>query len=72
MDEVDIAQAFVARWDRQALEQHLACMPKGESARECEECGEDIPAARRLAARGCTRCLSCQERHERIVRGGRG
>ena len=30
------------------------------SAVFCEDCGDDIPAARRLAAPGCTRCIDCQ------------
>ncbi|MBB4867353.1 phage/conjugal plasmid C-4 type zinc finger TraR family protein [Pseudomonas nitritireducens] len=30
------------------------------SAEFCEDCGDDIPPARRLAAPGCTRCIDCQ------------
>ncbi|WEJ72825.1 TraR/DksA C4-type zinc finger protein [Pseudomonas sp. PSE14] len=30
------------------------------SAESCEDCGDDIPPARRLAAPGCTRCIDCQ------------
>ncbi|MCP8463081.1 TraR/DksA C4-type zinc finger protein [Pseudomonas sp. ZM23] len=30
------------------------------SAEFCEDCGDDIPSARRLAAPGCTRCIDCQ------------
>lgn len=29
-------------------------------ARYCEDCGEEIPAARRAAVPGCTRCIGCQ------------
>lgn len=35
------------------------------SAHECEECGEPIPEARRLAAVGCRCCLNCQQEIER-------
>ncbi|MEM8142021.1 TraR/DksA C4-type zinc finger protein [Morganella morganii] len=36
-----------------------------ESAEDCEDCGEPIPQARRRAAPGCSRCIDCQDRHER-------
>lgn len=36
----------------------------GESASECEECGADIPEARRKAVPGVHRCVSCQEAHD--------
>ncbi|MCF8094455.1 MAG: TraR/DksA family transcriptional regulator [Desulfobacteraceae bacterium] len=32
---------------------------------ECADCGEDIPEARRCAVPGCTRCVACQEAHEK-------
>ena len=35
-------------------------LPSGESLRRCEECGEEIPQARRDALPGVRRCLSCQ------------
>ena len=35
-----------------------------ESYTHCEDCGEPIPEARRSAAPGCTRCISCQQRAE--------
>jgi len=39
----------------------------GPSLEECEECGEPIPEARRLAITGCTTCILCQTRLERRV-----
>lgn len=30
------------------------------SATHCEECGENLPDARRKAYPGCTMCVSCQ------------
>jgi phage/conjugal plasmid C-4 type zinc finger TraR family protein len=41
---------------------------RDESADECEECGNEIPLARRLALRGVFRCIACQEEHERTYR----
>lgn len=71
MDEADIAQRNQEVLDRIALEQHLAGLPTGEAAEECEDCGKPIPEGRRLAAPGCTRCIGCQERVEREKRGSR-
>ncbi|MHA5551344.1 TraR/DksA C4-type zinc finger protein [Pseudomonas aeruginosa] len=39
------------------------------SALWCEDCGEQIPEARRQAAPGCECCISCQELRERTPRG---
>lgn len=36
-----------------------------ESAKECEDCGEEIPQARRLAVPGCQKCVFCKEKAER-------
>ena len=35
------------------------------SAEECEECGDEIPLARRQAVPGCQLCVFCQEKYER-------
>lgn len=34
--------------------------PRGESAEECDECGEPIPERRRLALPGVRTCVACQ------------
>ena len=31
----------------------------------CEECGDEIPEARRVAILGCTLCIFCKEKQER-------
>ncbi|MEQ8262201.1 DksA/TraR family C4-type zinc finger protein [Pseudohaliea sp.] len=36
-------------------------LPRGESARECDECGAKIPEARRRAVPGVRLCVACQE-----------
>lgn len=41
-----------------------------DSATECEDCGDDIPMARRIAIPGCQRCVLCQQMAEK--RGARG
>jgi phage/conjugal plasmid C-4 type zinc finger TraR family protein len=69
MDEADIAQRNQEHLEQVALRMKLESMPRGMAASECEECGDAIPQARRNAAPGCTRCLPCQERHERRLKG---
>jgi phage/conjugal plasmid C-4 type zinc finger TraR family protein len=46
-------------------------MPTGDSARECDDCGEPIPKRRREALHGVRTCVQCQsERDSRPVPGG--
>ncbi|EED34077.1 transcriptional regulator, TraR/DksA family [Luminiphilus syltensis NOR5-1B] len=40
-------------------------LPTGESASECQDCNRPIPEARRQAIPGVTRCVQCQEAHDR-------
>lgn len=35
-------------------------LAQGEGLSHCEECGEEIPAARRRALPGVRRCVACQ------------
>jgi len=35
-------------------------LPKGEGLTHCEDCGEEIPQARRQAVPGVRRCIACQ------------
>lgn len=45
-----------------------ARLPTGPGAKECDECGEDIPEARRKALPGARTCVACQSgRDSRIV-----
>lgn len=44
-----------------AVEQARSRLPKGESLTHCEECGETIAEARRLAVPGVRRCIECQQ-----------
>ncbi len=37
-----------------------ARLPAGEGLTECEECGEQIPQARRRALPGARTCVACQ------------
>jgi phage/conjugal plasmid C-4 type zinc finger TraR family protein len=42
-----------------------ARMPSGESAEECDDCGEPIPERRRAALPGVRTCVGCQGERDR-------
>jgi phage/conjugal plasmid C-4 type zinc finger TraR family protein len=42
-----------------------ARMPSGESAEECETCGEPIPPKRRAALPGVRTCVTCRSERDR-------
>ena len=44
-----------------------ALMPQGESAEDCDECGEPIPKKRRAALPGVRTCVACQSLRDRDV-----
>jgi phage/conjugal plasmid C-4 type zinc finger TraR family protein len=52
----------------QARRAGLAGKTAADSAESCEDCGEPIPRARRLAVPGCLLCVDCQAAHERAHR----
>lgn len=43
-----------------AVESARSRLPSGESLKHCEECGAEIPEARRNALPGVRRCVTCQ------------
>jgi phage/conjugal plasmid C-4 type zinc finger TraR family protein len=44
-----------------AVERARSNLPSGESLTHCEECGDDIPEARRQAIAGVRLCVSFQQ-----------
>ena len=44
-----------------------ARMPLGESADECDDCGEPIPTKRRDALPGVRTCVGCQSQRDTAV-----
>ena len=44
-----------------------ALMPHGETAEDCDECGEPIPKKRRAALPGVRTCVACQSVRDRDV-----
>ena len=47
-----------------AVRRRMQTQALQESAVECEECGDEIPQARRLLVPGVQMCVYCQERYE--------
>ena len=45
-----------------------ALTPVGESAAECDDCGETIPKKRREALPGVRTCIACQSERDKTVR----
>lgn len=43
-------------------------MPRGDSARFCDVCGEEIPEKRRQALPGVRTCVACQSERDAAVR----
>ena len=54
-DQIDDTVADAVLRARAALERAA-----GEGARQCDDCGEPIPPARRLALPGSRTCVACQ------------
>lgn len=64
MDEryLEMAEAVQQERPQHAIDNRVVY--QGESATECDSCGDDIPEARRQAVPGCRFCLECQSRQE--------
>lgn len=59
-DDLDRAQEINEQLLGDAIAAQQRAMPRGESLAECEDCGEEIPEARRQAMPGCRKCIDCQ------------
>ena len=56
---------------KDAIELARLNLPSGDSARECDDCGDPIPKRRREAMPGVRTCVACQaERDSQPVPGG--
>jgi phage/conjugal plasmid C-4 type zinc finger TraR family protein len=49
-----------------AVELARSRLPKGESLANCEECGNDIPVARREAIAGVRLCIGCRQELDQL------
>ncbi|MBE7211129.1 MAG: DksA/TraR family C4-type zinc finger protein [Gluconacetobacter diazotrophicus] len=59
-DQIDDSIADEVRRARQSL-------PQGDGQAFCDECGEEIPAARRRALPGARTCVACQSERDRAT-----
>lgn len=50
-----------------AVQSARSRLPHGEGTKDCVECGEEIPARRRQALPGVSRCIACQSENDRQV-----
>jgi len=57
---IDNASTAEEDFNKLSLANQLARQPTFESYHECEDCGDEIPEARRRFSKGITRCVSCQ------------
>lgn len=69
-DEIDRAQANDELFREQAIQEHFNRGIRNSlngTATKCEDCETEIPAARRKAMPGCTRCVGCQHQYELLI-----
>ena len=63
-DMFDRAQELEEAQRERAIQAQAMRMGAGASLMQCQDCGEDIPQARRRAVAGCRRCIGCQSAME--------
>lgn len=61
-DLTDLSQEQEAEFNANALAEHFRNRPViTDSRTHCIDCETEIPINRRLAVKGCDRCINCQE-----------
>lgn len=65
IEENEMGQLHALHLNENAIAAVRKNIRTGPSLEECEDCGEPIPEARRLAISGCTTCVDCQELREK-------
>lgn len=67
MKEDELAQAIeLAEYEET---QRRAIQPQKPALSHCQDCGDEIPQARRKI-KGVTRCIDCQEEYELTIKRG--
>jgi phage/conjugal plasmid C-4 type zinc finger TraR family protein len=61
LEEADQAQLLSVTTTADAVAKLRASIPRGPSLLNCEDCGEEIPEARRKVVMGCRMCIECQQ-----------
>ena len=57
---------------KDAIKRARSQLPQGPGLTHCEECGVEIPEARRKAVPGVRLCIACQEAQDRAQAGFSG
>lgn len=65
IEENEMGQLHALHLNENAIAAVRKNIRTGPSLEECEDCGEPIPEARRMAIAGCTTCIDCQSVRER-------
>lgn len=68
-DIFDRAQDLEATLRDAAIAEQRARVGHGPALIHCEDCGDEIPPARRAAVVGCRTCIHCQVLREREAGG---
>jgi len=72
-EEAEVAQINSLIANQNAVNhvrQQLLREAQEPSAEECEQCGEEIPEARRVAVPGVKYCIFCKAKRERTLAHG--
>ena len=64
---VGAVEELIADTVRDAILRARSLTPSGESAEECDDCGEPIPNKRREALPGVRTCVACQSERDKAV-----
>ena len=64
-DKNDFASQIEQRHNDSAVQALRRSIEEVADNTECEDCGEQIPSARRKAVPWARRCVDCQQRFER-------
>lgn len=64
-DELDLAQVRVDQATEFAIAEIRRRAKEGQGRQECIDCGCTIPQIRLTHVPNATRCVRCQDRHER-------
>ena len=65
IEENEMGQIHALHLNENAIAAVRKNIRTGPSLEECEDCGEPIPEARRVAITGCTTCVDCQSAREK-------
>ena len=60
-EEADMGQLHAIHVNENAIAAIRSKLKTGPGLTECEECGDEIPEARRRAVAGVTHCIGCAE-----------